>query len=431
MSILSRLRQSLTRLPWLGGRVRRLSHPVRKLAYHDGVYHNLATEGPHIPGCNLVGFARGEFGIGQHLRGVAGAFEANSLDYSVVNYERTLHRQEDHSLDSTLASAKGNDEAAEPDDRHRANLFCLNAGGVLELYNDHRELFAERYNIGYGFWELSDFPDAWLPVMNVLDEIWAPSRYVQQVISEKAAVPVLHMPLAVDFEHPPPTTEERYDRRDFGLAREQIVFLFTFDFSSRIRRKNPQGVIEAFRRAFPRERRDVTLVLKTKTVDSVAEQVEDYQTVARIARGDRRIQLINATWPRQKVLDLIRCTDVYVSLHRAEGFGLGMAEAMKLGKPVIATDYSGNTDFTHPDNACLVGFELIDVQPGENYDLEGESVWAEPDVEEAADHMRFLAKDAEARQQLGANGQRFINEFHSARVVGERYRQRLRRIGLI
>ena len=96
------------------------------------------------------------------------------------------------------------------------------------------------------------------------------------------------------------------------------------------------------------------------------------------------------------------------SLHRAEGFGLGMAEAMKMGKPVIATDYSGNTDFTLPDNACLVGFSLIDVQPGENYDLEGDSVWADPDVEEAAEHMRFLATDRAAAAALGERGRQQI-----------------------
>ncbi len=425
MSTLSRFRRSLTRLPWLGDRVRRLSQPVRQLAYHDGAYRNLATEGPYTPGCNLVGFARGEFGIGQHLRGVAQAFGAAGLEHSIHNIERTLHRQEDHSLDDRLSNEL-------PTKQHRTNVFCLNADGVLDLYDRHRELFAGRYNIGYGFWELSDYPDAWLPVMNVLDEIWAPSRYVQQVISEKAAVPVVHMPLAVDWTTADSdATATRYIRKDFGLTNGQIVFLFTFDFSSRVRRKNPQGVIEAFQRAFPRDRRDVILVLKTKTVDSVAEQVEDYKAVAQLTRGDDRIRLINETWPRPKVLDLIRCADVYVSLHRAEGFGLGMAEAMKLGKPVIATDYSGNRDFTHPDNACLVGFDLIDVQPGENYDLEGESVWAEPDIDEAADHMRFLARDPEARRRLGDNGRQFVDEFHSARAIGNRYRQRLQRIGLI
>ncbi|MEM7586295.1 MAG: glycosyltransferase family 4 protein, partial [Acidobacteriota bacterium] len=255
-------------------------------------------------------------------------------------------------------------------------------------------------------------------------------------MSEKASVPVVHMPLAVDIasskdERHKGQDSEHYTRRDFGLADDQTVFLFTFDFSSRVRRKNPQGVIEAFRRAFPADRRDVALVLKSKTVDSVPEQVEDARTVAEIARRDRRVRLINETWPRRKVLDLIACCDVYVSLHRAEGFGLGMAEAMQFGKPVIATDYSGNTDFTHPDNACLVGFELIDVEPGENYDLEGSSVWAEPDIDEAADHMRFLARDREARRRLGDRGRRYIEELHSPRTIGERYRQRLERIGLL
>ncbi len=416
MSLLNRLRQTLAKIPWLRQRPGRWSHPRRKLAFHHGAYRNLAAEGTHQPGCNLVGFAHGEFGIGQHLRGVAAACEAVGLPFSIHNYSRTLHRQEDHSLDSHL----------DPGNPHRANLFCLNADSVLDLYDSDRRLFEGRYNIGYGFWELSDFPDAWLPVMNVLDEIWAPSRYVQQVLSEKTAVPVLHMPLAVDFEVP-----GRYHRKDFGLGADQRVFLFTFDFSSRIRRKNPRGLVEAFNQAFPAARRDVTLVLKCKTVDSVADQVADGHRLAKSVRDDPRIVLINETWPRNKVLDLIQCADVYASLHRAEGFGLGMAEAMKMGKPVIATDYSGNTDFTLPDNACLVGFSLIDVKAGENYDLEGSSVWAEPDVAEAAEHMRYLASDPAAAVALGAKGRRHIEQFHSPRTVGDRYRRRLRRIGLL
>ena len=416
MSLSKRLRQTLAKIPWLRKRLGRLTHPPRKLAFHDGAYRNLAAGGGRRPGCNLIGFAHGEFGVGQHLRGVARSCEAAGLPFSVRNFTRTLHRQEDHSLDHLL----------DPDAPHRANLFCLNADGVLDLYRTDRSLFEGRYNVGYGFWELSDFPEPWLPVMNVLDELWAPSRYLQQVLSEKTAVPVIHMPLAVDFEVP-----GKYRRRDFGLAPDQLVFLFTFDFSSRIRRKNPEGAVAAFQRAFPRQRQDVTLVLKTKTVDAVAEQVADNRSLAERVRGDPRIQLIDEIWPREKVLDLIHCADVYVSLHRAEGFGLGMAEAMRMGKPVIATDYSGNTDFTLPDTACLVGFSLVPVKPGEYHGLEGDSLWAEPDVEEAAEHMQYLAADRAAAAALGERGRQLIADLHGARAVGERYRRRLARIGLL
>jgi glycosyltransferase involved in cell wall biosynthesis len=122
--------------------------------------------------------------------------------------------------------------------------------------------------------------------------------------------------------------------------------------------------------------------------------------------------------------------DAYISLHRAEGFGLGMAESMYLGKPVIATNYSGNTDFTMPSNVCLVDCDLIPVKPGDYAYYEEGQVWAEPNIEQAAQYMRRLFADRKYAQELGQLAQKFIRQNHNYKTVGDRYNRRLKEISV-
>ncbi|MCP4659881.1 MAG: glycosyltransferase family 4 protein [bacterium] len=390
--------------------------PVRKLKYHDGRYRNQVAGRRHQRGANLIGFAFGEFGIGEHLRFTARSFAAAGVPFSVCNYGKTLHRQEDSSLGDLI----------DPTHPCHANVFCLNNDCVLDLYDSRRALFKRRYNIGYGFWELRDYPPSWLYAMNVLDEIWAPSRHIQHNLADRSSVPVVHMPMAVDF-----TVPRRYARRDFAIPEDCFVFLSAFDFSSRIQRKNPMATVAAFRQAFAPERRDVMLVFKTKTVAAVDEQRRDAEELAAVLGEDPRIRLINETFSREQILDLIGCCDAYVSLHRAEGFGLPLAEAMKMGKPVIATNYSGNTDFMTPDNSCLVDYTLVEAKRGESYNFEKSSVWADADTAQAAHCMARLVADRDWAARLGAAAQHDIDTRHNFQVIGERYRQRLQLIGLL
>lgn len=389
------------------------SSGVRKLVFREGRYENRGVGVGLKPGCNLIGFVFGEFGIGEHLRYTAKSCLAEGIPFSLFNYDKTLHRQRDSSLSEYMDS----------DNPHNTNIFCMNNEGVMNLHASNPEIFKDRYNIGYGFWELSDYPDEWLYAMNFLDEIWAPSRYIQEVISDKASVPVVYMPMAVDFELP-----GKWLRKDFGISEEAFVFLFSLDFSSRIHRKNPEALVKAFKEAFPETDQHVALVIKSKWVSTVEQQVRDYRMLEEWVKGDSRIRLINEIYTKDQMLDLIACCDAYVSLHRAEGFGLGMAEAMKMGKAVIATDYSGNMDFTKSDNACLVDYELTELPPGSYY-MQGDSVWAEADVGQAVDYMRRLVGDVDYRMGIGEKARVFMDEKHGFGVVGERYRKRLALIG--
>lgn len=388
----------------------------RKLVFRDGRYENRVAGVGLKPGCNLIGFVFGEFGIGEHLRYTAMSCLAEGIPFSLFNYDRTLHRQRDSSLAEYMDS----------DNPHNTNIFCMNNEGVMNLHSTNPEIFKDRYNIGYGFWELSDYPEEWLYAMNFLDEIWAPSRYIQEVISEKASVPVVHMPMAVDFK-----LSGKRSRKDFGIPEEAFVFLFSLDFSSRIHRKNPEALVEAFKEAFPDQDQNVVLVIKSKLVTTVEQQVSDYRMLEEWVKADFRIRLINETYTKDQMLDLIHCCDVYASLHRAEGFGLGMAEAMKMGKAVIATNYSGNMDFTKPDNACLVDYTLKKVGPEKLYYFQGNSAWADANVGQAVSYMRQLVEDEDFRRGIGEKARAFMDENHSFRVVGGRYGRRLRLIGLL
>jgi glycosyltransferase involved in cell wall biosynthesis len=185
-------------------------------------------------------------------------------------------------------------------------------------------------------------------------------------------------------------------RSDFGLDADKFVFLFTFDFHSFVTRKNPQAIVHAFQQAFPRNRDDVCLVLKSSNGHLYAEQMRELLT---LVVGDSRIMLRDEVIEKVHVHALQRCCDAYVSLHRAEGFGLGLAECMSIGKPVIATGWSGNMEFMTESNSCLVEYDLVPVAGG--YPDSDGTCWAEPRIASAADAMRRLADDPERARALG------------------------------
>jgi glycosyltransferase involved in cell wall biosynthesis len=282
------------------------------------------------------------------------------------------------------------------------------------------DFFRNRYNIGYWAWELSGFPDEWLEAVDLLDEVWAPSRFVQEAIAKKTTKPVLYMPLAVEM---PEQAEPLGGRERFGLPDNAFLFLFTFDFSSFAERKNFRGCIEAFQKAFP-EGRDVALVIKTIRH---AHHERDFWDLLRAIGDDGRIYLIDRVLRRSELHELMSTCDSFVSLHRSEGFGLGIAEAMYLGKPVIATNYSGNVDFTKPDNSCLVDYRLVPVKEGEYLFPKGQ-VWADPNLDQAAMYMRRLVEDREYANEIGSKAAAYIRQQHSAKAAGARYARRLKQI---
>jgi glycosyltransferase involved in cell wall biosynthesis len=237
------------------------------------------------------------------------------------------------------------------------------------------------------------------------------------------AKPVVKIPPPIEIKLSRP-----YRRAEFGLPDGRFLFLFSFDFNSFSMRKNPQGTVTAFKRAFGASRRDVGLVIKSINGGNLPAKLRALQD---FVDGDDRIVIVDDFLSRDQVSGLESVVDAFVSLHRAEGLGLGLAESMYLGKPVVGTAYSGNLEFMNSENSCLVPYELVPVRKGEYLYDDVRFRWAEPDLEQAAYYMRRLADDAEFRNRIAQRGQRSIRARFTPAVTARLMRQRLAELGLI
>ena len=347
---------------------------------------NRITGGPRerTEGVNLVGYARGGLGLGEVLRRFAEAARQGGYPFSLVDFDVNLgDRGQDRRLDGWIGT----------DNPYPVNLFFVNAD-QMPFAREHfgSAFFSGKRNIGFWFWELENFPLEWQSSLELVDEVWVASRFVQSAIRARTRKTVQQVPLPIEVPLP-----RRFSRAEFGLPEDGFIFLCSFDFHSYAQRKNPQAAIAAFRAAFPRGDERATLVVKSIN----GERMPDLKArIREAAGGDARILLMDSFLDRDRTMGLTEVADCYVSMHRAEGFGLGIAEAMCLGKPVIATAYSGNLDFTHEDNSCLVPARLVPVMPGE-YPFGDGQRWAEPDVDRAAAHMRRLASNPGDARAIG------------------------------
>jgi len=242
-------------------------------------------------------------------------------------------------------------------------------------------------NIGWWPWELAVFPKAWRPyAFELVDEVWASSHFLYDMYKEATAKPVKLVPLAVSVDRMKP-----YPRKHYGLPEKKFLFLYIFDFNSSVARKNPMATLHAFKQAFQPNDNTVGLVLKTMNTKP---NNPEWQAFIKECQTDNRIQIITETLDRSEVLGLINACDAYVSLHRAEGFGRTLAEAMLLGKPVIATNYSGNVDFMQNELAYPVNFELVNLQKDSYQWVENEDSpkWAEVNLLDSIELFKKVSK---------------------------------------
>lgn len=296
------------------------------------------------------------------------------------------------------------------------NVFHVNADEVENVLAAVGPL--DGYNILYPNWELSLFPDAWVPALQKFDEVWCPSRFIFDSLEHRVEMPVKHLPVACEV-----SLSSMLSRRYFGIPENVFAFVFFFDFRSYATRKNPEAVIKAFQKHCDTLKTASShLVIKTNGAEADPVGFAKLQETLAPLRG--RVTFINRTMSDNEVKNLVRCSDAFISLHRSEGYGRGLAEAMFLGKPLICTGYSGNLDFMDADSAMLVDYTLVPVNAGEYPFGEGQ-VWAEADVDQAARYMTELFLDRGHARRFGHAASRTVRSRVGYRTVGMNYRRRI------
>ncbi len=353
---------------------------------------------------NVAGYFRAELGIGVAARSLLSALDAAGIPYNTLSFDATANRQ-----DYPFADRVSENQAAD------INIVCVNP--------DQLPLFAEqtgpalrhgRYTIGVWFWEVEDFPRSFHGAFNYVDEIWVASDFMRSAFLKVSPKPVFKFRLPVLT----PQVDPSLSRADLNLP-DKFIFLFSFDFLSVLERKNPLGLIKAFSRAFPDG--GPTLIIKTINGDKRSLEMEKLRYAV---RGQPNIILRDGYLSQIHNNTLTALADCYVSLHRSEGFGLTIAEAMALGKPAIATAYSGNLEFMTMANSYLVPARRAGVGP-EREPYPADTYWAEPDLEAAAKLLRQVYERGEDTQGMALRGAQDIRSLHSPATAGSIIRDRL------
>lgn len=361
-------------------------------------------------GVNLVGYIRADMGLGVAARGLAAALEAAGVPFNVVNMEHgNYSAQTDHSW--------AHKEVAKS--RYDVTVVCVNPDNSFYLRTQFSpELLGDRYVIAHWYWELPEMPDEWMAEFEYTDEVWAASNFIKDAVSSKASVPVVRVPTVVTLNH-----TNKLSRAELGLPENRFLFLAMFDTKSVLERKNPLGVVRAFQNAFCSDDQSVGLILKFNNPDYEQPVMQELRAEIR----GQNVHVIDRLLSREDLTSLIDACDCFVSLHRSEGFGLGPAEAMSLGKPAIVTNWSGNVDYMTGDNCIAIDYKLVEL--GCDYGpYKARQHWAEPDLEHATHWMKKVVAEPELARAIGLRGRETINTQFSPQAVGRIIQARLQEI---
>jgi glycosyltransferase involved in cell wall biosynthesis len=362
----------------------------------------------HQPGLNIIG----HFCYPSGLRTSVESIDTGLRQCGVATSLRDLRTSErDEPNHATFAGMEIYDATlihAQPEP------FFDSAYARADLFGRH----PRSYRIGYWYWELEQIPDNWAEQGRQVNELWAATTFVAKALKARFDIPVKVLFPGIQLGE-----FRKRKLGEFGLGLEgKFTFLFAFHMMSVMERKNPLGVIRAFKQAFsPLDA--AALVLKTSFGNAHPEKMQELRSAALGAN----IEIIDDVFTQDKTLSLMDACDAYVSLHRSEGLGLTMGEAMLLGKPVVATRYSGNLEFMDESNSLLVDYSLTEVGPN-NPPYDARAHWAEPSTAHAAKLMRQLYDNQEWAVELGAKAKADLVGRVSVDAAGVRIRARLEEI---
>lgn len=326
-------------------------------------------------GFNLIGYATSPIGLGEDLRSFAAMLDYLDIPFSIIDLPTDSSKKVAVQFKSMTMDTYSN------------SMFFMSAMECQNLAKAHPKLFSEpKKKLGYFLWELPDFPDEYVQALTLVDHIWCPTKFVQNAFFAKSKQLILSIPLPVIQTSTEKLTHSNLDTMDFrkllDIPQEAFVSLFMFDMRSTMNRKNPQAAVKAFSQ-FAKGKKDVYLILK------INRWQRDIQDGLSWLPNSNQIKIIKETLSPAQLSALYQASNCYISLHRSEGFGRTLVEALQQGLHLISSNYSGPADFLNDENTQLVSWEPKAVLKGE-YPHNTHSMWAEPSVEEATQHLEKL-----------------------------------------
>lgn len=370
--------------------------------------------GPPEVDVQIIGPFRRRMGLGETCRRVARAlartrYSLNMVDYTVGSASRTID------IDMPLGPVRP----------ARLNVLQLNLEEVPEALAYLPDVFATTPTVVIPFWELNRPSAVHRLGLSVVDEIWAASHFLETVF-EQAGPPVRWIGMSCEETAPPSASRRTELRRRYGLAPSTFTYLTTSDALSWVQRKNPLGVIRAFRAAFDAAQ-DVALIVKTHNLSGPLSKTQDayWREIRTLCADDPRIVFIDESFDAETQRTLLAAVDCFVSLHRAEGLGLDPLDALWLGTPVVATAYSGVTDFCTAETAWMVEAGRVEVDALDYNFVEPGHVWACPSHDSAVACLRGVYENAPLRERRSEAGRRFLTQMATCEAFSQRLETRI------
>lgn len=375
--------------------VRRLYRFIRSAFLHSLIHESKAA--PFAQGRNgieVVGLFHNATGLGESARLCARALQDEGFKVRCTSAEKFLFKNKE--IDWQFENTASEDDIG-------LRIIHLNPP-MIPPYAlcTGLQKFSAVCNIGYWAWELEHLPPEWVKSLSYINGVMAPSEFTCRTVRRYTNKPVLKVPHPVKIGKVTQGIRAR-----LGIEEDTFLVVSVFSIQSALERKNPESLISAFLEAFP-GKENACLVFKIGTIG------KDRDRLIVMTKNHPNIRFIEDIWPREDILGLIETADVYASLHRSEGFGLGMAEAMMLGTPVVTTGWSGNTDFCNEQNSFPVSYKMVPVQSTHSeFAKAGMSVWAEADVKQAAGILRSIYENPATAQGKAAHCMAETNQYFS------------------